>query len=131
MAQTDLAADEDGFLEAWEWMLLPLHARLAVLAACESGRGKIGAGEGVLGLSWALFGAGCPAVVVSQWNVESQSTTELMIAFHRHLLAGETTSQALRSAGLELQKHPQYQHPFYWAPFVLIGEDQSIVARRP
>lgn len=131
MAQTDLAPDEDGFLEAWEWLPLRLHARLAVLAACESGRGKVGAGEGVLGLSWALFQAGCPAVVVSQWNVDSAGTTELMIAFHRHLLAGETAAQALRHAGLELMENPLYQHPFYWAAFVMIGADQAIVTDHP
>ena len=130
MAQTDLAPDEDGFLEAWEWLPLRLHARLAVLAACESGRGKVDAGEGVLGMSWALFRAGCPAVVVSQWNVDSASTTELMIAFHRHLLAGETVAQSLRGAGLELMANPLYQHPFYWAAFVMTGTDQAIMLKQ-
>ena len=129
MAQTDLAADEDGYLEAWEWLPLRLHARLAVLAACESGRGKLGEGEGVLGMSWALFQAGCPAVVVSQWNVDSASTTELMIAFHRQLLAGDGLAEALRRAALDMAKNPRYRHPFYWAPFVAVGRDQAIVAK--
>ena len=110
MAQTDLAPDEDGLLEARELMGLHLRARLAVLSACETGRGRVGAGEGLLGLSWALFSAGCPAVVVSQWKVDSASTTELMIAFHRRLLAGDAPAQALRAAGLELAKNPKYRH---------------------
>ena len=131
MAQTDLAPDEDGFLEAWEWLPLRLRARLVVLAACESGRGRVGARAGVLGLSWSLFRAGCPTVVVSQWNVDSASTTELMIAFHRHLLAGETVARALRHAGFELMANPLYQHPFYWAAFVMIGTDQAITTKHP
>lgn len=116
MTQTDLAPDEDGLLEAWEWLPLRLHARLAVLSACETGRGRVSDGEGMIGLSWALLGVGCPAVVVSQWKVDSASTTELMIAFHQHLLAGNVPADALREAGLALAKIPRYRHPFYWAP---------------
>ncbi len=130
MAQTDLAPDEDGLLEARELMGLHLRARLAVLSACETGRGRVGAGEGLLGLSWALFRAGCPAVVVSQWKVDSASTTEMMIAFHRRLLAGDSPAEALRAAGLELSKNPKYRHPFYWAPFVVVGADEPVAAKR-
>ena len=126
MAQTDLAPDEDGLLEAWEWLPLRLHARLAVLSACETGRGRIGEGEGVIGLSWALFRAGCPAAVVSQWKVDSASTTDLMLVFHRRLLAGAAPAEALREAGLTVAKNPRYHHPFYWASFVLVGAESPI-----
>ena len=126
MAQTNLAPDEDGLLEAWEWLPLRLHARLAVLSACETGRGRVGAGEGMIGLSWALFRAGCPAVVVSQWKVDSASSTELMIAFHTRLLAGDSPAEALRGAGMALAKDVRYRHPFYWAPFVLVGAGYPI-----
>ena len=127
MAQTDLAPDEDGQLEAWEWLPLRLHARLTVLSACESARGRIGEGEGVVGLSWAIFRAGCPAVVVSQWKVDSASSTELMIDFHQRLLTGETPEEALREAALKLKGSTKYRHPFYWAPFVLVGDGTSIM----
>ena len=130
MAQTDLAPDEDGLLEAWEWLPLRLHARLAVLSACETGRGRVSDGEGMIGLSWALLRAGCPAVVVSQWKVDSASSTELMIAFHQHLLAGDDPADALRAAGLALAQNPKYRHPFYWAPFVLVGAGEPIAPRR-
>jgi CHAT domain-containing protein len=109
-------------LEAWEVMQLRLKARLAVLSGCETARGRIGAGEGVLGLSWAFFVAGCPATIVSQWKVDSASNQPLMVRFHRELLAGANTSEALRTAALELRKNERYRHPFYWAPFVLIGD---------
>ena len=130
MAQTDLAPDEDGFLEAWEWLPLRLHARLAVLSACETARGRVGEGEGLIGLSWAILRAGCPAVVVSQWKVDNTSTTDLMIAFHQRLLAGDDPAEALRAAGLALARNPRYRHPFYWAPFVLVGADAPIAPRR-
>ena len=130
MAQTDLAPGEDGLLEAWEWLPLRLHARLAVLSACESARGRVGEGEGVVGLSWALFRAGCPAVVVSQWKVDSASSTELMIDFHRRLLAGKPPEEALREAALKLKETPKYRHPFYWAPFILVGAAAPIAPPR-
>src|SRR5262249_40361235 len=67
LAQGD--KNEDGLLEAWELMQLDLKAELAVLSACETARGRFGAGEGMIGLTWALFVAGVPSTVVSQWSV--------------------------------------------------------------
>lgn len=114
------ADGEDGLLEAREIMRLDLRARLAVLSACETARGRIGTGEGVIGMSWALFVAGVPSTVVSQWKVDSTSTSDLMIDFHRHLRAGRSKAEALRRAALAARaRHP---HPFYWAPFVVVGD---------
>ncbi len=119
---------EDGLLEAWEMMNLNLRADMVVLSACETARGRVGAGEGVIGMTWALFVAGSPTTVVSQWKVESASTTELMLEFHRSLKGGakETTSkaQALRQAALKLLRGTEYRHPFYWAGFVLVGDSR-------
>jgi CHAT domain-containing protein/Tfp pilus assembly protein PilF len=113
---------EDGLLEAREIMRLDLRARLAVLSACETARGRVGDGEGLIGLSWALFVAGVPTTVVSQWSVDSASTAELMIDFHRNLRAdGRSTAEALRLAALATRNKPKYRHPFYWAPFVVVG----------
>ena len=116
------SGEEDGLLEAREVVDLDLEADLAVLSACETGRGRVGAGEGMIGLSWAFFVAGCPTTVVSQWKVESASTTELMLAFHRNLMKGKSKAQALRSAALKLLGDRRYRHPFYWAGFVVIGD---------
>ena len=122
MAQTDLPPGEDGFLEAREIMNLHLHARLAILDACETARGTAGAGEGQLGLSWALMVAGCPASVVSQWKVDSHTSTELMVEMHRQLHTGKSVDEALRHAELAVRKTPGHVHPFYWAPFVVVGD---------
>jgi len=122
-------AKEDGLLEAWELMQLDLKADLAVLSACETARGRFGAGEGMIGLSWAMFIAGVPATVVSQWKVESAGTRDLMVSFHRALIsqpaagkAKPTKTEALRQSALKLMKNPATSHPFYWAGFVLVGD---------
>ena len=115
--------DDDGLLEAWEIMHLNLHADLVVLSACQTARGRTAAGEGVVGISWAFFLAGAPTTVVSQWKVDSASTATLMMDFHRNLKAqqGVAKAQALRRAALGLLKDKSYQHPFYWAGFIMIG----------
>jgi CHAT domain-containing protein/Tfp pilus assembly protein PilF/ketosteroid isomerase-like protein len=129
LSQSAADQNNDGLLEAWEIMKLDLKADLVILSACETARGRVGAGEGVIGLSWALFVAGCPTTVVSQWKVESVSTTELMTEFHRHLkaildnpAAKQSKAEALRQAALKLLRRKKYSHPFYWAAFVVIGD---------
>ena len=122
---------EDGLLEAWEMMNLNIRADMVVLSACETARGRVGAGEGVIGMTWALFVAGSPTTVVSQWKVESASTTELMLEFHKSLRAGPggpkeplSKAQALRQAALKLLRGTEYRHPFYWAGFVVVGDSR-------
>jgi CHAT domain-containing protein len=129
LSQSPNGSKEDGLLEAWEIMDLDLKADLVVLSACDTARGRIGAGEGVIGLTWAFFVAGSPTTVVSQWSVESESTTELMLNFHRNLKgpgAGSqyamTKAEALRQAQLKLLRTKRYQHPFFWAGFVVVGD---------
>jgi CHAT domain-containing protein len=115
-----------GVIEARSLLDLDLKASLAVLSACETGRGELLDGEGVIGLAWAMMVAGIPSVVVSEWKVDSGSTTQLMLAFHRELRSGQVKSKAaaLRSAALALMKQPEYRHPFYWAGFQLLGNGQ-------
>jgi CHAT domain-containing protein len=97
--------DEDGFLEAREIAQMELHAEVAVLSACETARGKVHEGEGVMGMSWALFVAGTPTTVVSQWQVDSASTAKLMAAFHRGLWTAMSQRQ------LPLTKTTVLLHP--------------------
>jgi CHAT domain-containing protein len=135
LAQND-DQQEDGLLEAWEILNLKLNADLVVLSACDTALGKVGRGEGMIGLTWALFVAGVPNTVVSQWTVDSASTTELMIQFHKRLksLMSESSSKtpipdALRAAALNMLKTDEYRHPFYWAPFVVIGSGEFTAER--
>ena len=113
---------EDGLLEAWEILDLRLNADLVVLAACQTARGLPRAGEGMIGMSWALAVAGSPATLASQWEVDSESTRRLMVELHRGWLSGLSRAEALRRAALAVRGEERYRHPFYWAGFVLIGE---------
>lgn len=115
---------EDGFLEAREIMKLDLHADLAVLSACQTARGQVGSGEGLIGMSWALFIAGTSTTVASQWKVDSASTARLMTEFHRNLQSEKGrsgTAEALRKAAIKLMTDPKYRHPFFWSGFVVVG----------
>jgi len=112
---------EDGFLEAREIVDLNLHADLVVLSACETAKGKIHRGEGLIGLTWAFFVAGCASTIVSQWKVMDESTAELMTTFYSHLKAGASKAEALRQAQLHLLRNRKFAHPFFWSPFILIG----------
>ncbi len=117
--------NDDGLLEAREIMQLNLHADLVVLSACQTARGRFGAGEGMIGISWAFFMAGVPTMVASQWKVDSASTATLMINFHKRLKDqtsnNRSKADALRQATLDLMKELRYKHPFFWAGFVMIG----------
>jgi len=117
---------EDGLLEAREILGLPLHAHLVVLSACDTARGRVQSGEGVVGLSWAILATGCPRTIATQWRVGSASAARLMIAFHQKLAAQKTVTKVarcLRDAQIEMLGSRLYAHPYYWAGFVLVGRD--------
>jgi len=119
-AARDNPAD-DGLLETHEILRMHLRAEMAVLAACNTGRGATEPGGGVIGISWAFLVAGCPTTVVTQWEASSSTSARLMIAFHRNLTRGESSVEALRHAELSLLRDVRYRHPFYWAPFIVVG----------
>ena len=124
LARDEKNPKEDGLLEAWEMKDLDLKADMVILSACDTARGRISGGEGVIGMTWAMFIAGAPTTVASQWKVESSSTTEFMLEFHRQMLGKQKISkaEALRRASLKLMKMPQYRHPSYWGAWVLVGD---------
>jgi len=123
-------AGDAGLLEARDLMRFDLHAELLVLSACETARGQAAGGEGINGMLWAAFVAGAPSTVASMWRVESSSTSDLMIGFHRAWLEARRTAsptgkaEALQKAALSLIATGRYAHPFYWAGFILVGSPQ-------
>jgi CHAT domain-containing protein len=128
LTKTDGDWENDGLLQAREIIEMHLDADLAVLSACETGNGRISPGEGVIGMSWAFLVAGARSVVVSQWRVNSGSTSKLMKNFYRALAGpnypnSRDKSNALREASLRLLKDRRYGHPFYWAGFVLVSNN--------
>jgi CHAT domain-containing protein len=121
---------KDGFLLAHEIRNLDLRAQLVVLSACQTGLGSEVRGEGLVGLTHSFMSAGTPRIVVSLWNVNDQATAELMTRFYRGMIEkGLPPSSALRCAQLSIREQPEWRSPFYWAPFIFIGEWQ--IGTRP
>jgi CHAT domain-containing protein len=117
------ATNDDGVLQAWEvFSQLQLRADLAVLSACQTGRGRIVHHEGVIGLPRALIYAGCRAVVATQWQVSDTSTSSLMAAFHRFLRQGNDKDEALMRSIAVLQAQKTTAHPYHWAAFFVTGD---------
>jgi CHAT domain-containing protein len=119
----DSDAEEDGYLDVTEIARLNLDCDLAVVSACQTGRGKLLSGEGIVGLSRAFLQAGARSVIVSLWNVSDISTGQLMKSFYQHMTGGLSNAAALRQAKLQMLgsgKAPR--HPYYWSPFVMVGK---------
>ena len=124
-AATDDLQASDGSLQAYEIYQLKLpRTRLAVLSACQTGAERYYGGEGMISLARPFLAAGVPLVVVSLWPVESASTAELMISFHKHRKRDNLSSaEALRRAQLEMIGRPeqQFHRALCWGAFVLVG----------
>jgi len=120
----DAEGEEDGYLQTYEIFNMQLHANLAVLSACNSGLGKLRKGEGLISISRAFLFAGVPSTLLSLWNVDDRSTSEIMENFYRHLAAGLNKKRALQQAKLDYLNATESagKDPFYWAPFVLTGD---------
>ncbi|MBA2732164.1 MAG: CHAT domain-containing protein, partial [Acidobacteria bacterium] len=114
----------DGFMRTDEVFNLNLGSPLVMLSACETGLGKEKRGEGVIGLTRAFMYAGAPTVGVSLWSVADKSTADLMTDFYKRLLATPNASPtaSMRAAQIAMISGKKYAAPFYWAPFVLVGE---------
>jgi CHAT domain-containing protein len=111
----------DGYVTASEWAGYNLNADLVVLSACETGLGKHVAGEGIMGLPYALFVAGSRNTLLSIWKVPDASAAEFMIRFFRRVRAGASKSVALAQTKREFLSNPRYRDPVHWAGFVLYG----------
>jgi len=99
-------------------------ARLVVLAACQTGFERYYRGEGMIGMSRSFLIAGVPLVIGSLWPVASDSTADLMVAFHKYRTSGNLSSaRALRRAQLDMINNPSplFNQPNCWAPFILLG----------
>ncbi|MFH1006006.1 MAG: CHAT domain-containing tetratricopeptide repeat protein [Candidatus Latescibacterota bacterium] len=109
----------DGSLTANAMRALDLDASLITLSACESGTSAVAGGDELLGLVRGFLSAGARSLLVSLWRTDDFYTAELMLAFYEHWRAGATRAEALREAQAHVRE--QAPHPYFWAPFVLIG----------
>jgi CHAT domain-containing protein/predicted negative regulator of RcsB-dependent stress response len=109
----------DSRLTLFDLYQLRLGCELVTLSGCGTGLGTIESGDELIGLTRGLLHAGAHSALVTLWDVHDRSTAELMIRFYEQLLANINPADALRLAMLELLD--QYPHPYYWAPFILVG----------
>jgi len=114
---------EDGLLDVSEISQLDLDCDLVVVSACQTGRGQLLSGEGIVGLSRAFLQAGARTVVVSLWNVSDGATGQLMKDFYANLSAGLSNAAALRQAKLRMiASDKALRHPYYWSSFIMVGK---------
>ncbi|WP_082794070.1 CHAT domain-containing protein [Roseivirga seohaensis] len=105
------------------------NTELVVLSACNTGYGRLLPGEGVLSLSQAFTAAGCPATLMSLWMVPDKETKTLMNNFYEGVKTEKSKTEALHLAKTEYLKqanNDRMTHPFYWAGFVLSGNEKAI-----
>ena len=119
---------EDGFLNTYEIYDLNLESRMAVLSSCNTGAGKLRKGEGVISLARGFKYAGCPAIVMTMWPVEDNSSIRLMEYFYHAISKGKSKDQALREAKLNFMDNsdPLHAHPYFWAGYILIGDKSEL-----
>jgi len=110
----------ESWLNLFDIFNLQLGAELTTLSACETGMSAVWEGDELLGLTRGFLYAGTPSLVVSLWTVNDRSTAQLMRRFYLGLNSGLSKPAALREAILEVKG--EFPHPFYWAPFVLMGK---------
>lgn len=122
-------ASDPGLLEAREIYTLDLRGvRLITLSACESGLGRVARGDEIIGFTRSLLSAGATSIVASLWPVADDSTDLLMNRLYRELAAGRDLMAGMQAAQLEVQKNRRFAHPFFWAPFNVIGNGRLLVA---
>ena len=127
----ELEADgiDDGMLQVHEVLGLRLNADLVTLSACDTALGSghltmVPAGDEFVGMTRAFLSAGSSSVVATLWEVDDRSSGKLMRRFYEHLAESTRPGDkagALSQAQRELRSEKRYSHPYFWAPFILVG----------
>ena len=112
----------DGILRADEIRRLEMSGNTVFLSACNTGSGKVVLGEGILNLARQFLIAGCSGAIASYWQVDDNSSAQLVLDFYRGINAGNSSSEALVLAKRK-SIESGFSHPYFWAPFVFIGID--------
>lgn len=124
-ARAKTASGDDAIATALEVSSMNLRGtQLVVFSACDTGRGEVRARDGVYGLRRAVFLASAESLVMSLWQVDDDATSALMSDFYDRLSRGTARARALRDASLAVRE--TRPHPYYWAPFVLMGRTDAL-----
>jgi CHAT domain-containing protein len=110
----------DSYLSLYDLYQLKLPAELVALSGCSTGLNVVAAGDELLGLARGLMHAGAATSLLTLWDVQDRCSAELMKCFYSYLAAGRSKARALQQAMKQVKS--EYPHPYYWAPFVLVGK---------
>jgi CHAT domain-containing protein/Flp pilus assembly protein TadD len=122
--------EEDGFLRMEEIYKLSLDADIVVLSACQTGKGLLEKGEGVMSLTRPFFIAGARSVIAALWPINDKSTAGFMKEFYKLIIKGRSVNEALRSVKLKMIRS-SWSHPFYWSGFILQGNPTLVRTPHP
>jgi len=119
---------DDGMLNTYEVYRLPLKAMMVVLSSCNTGSGTLAGGEGILSLARGFLYAGSRSAVMSMWEVDDASASEVIHSFYKNMRSGQTKSSALRNARLKFLRSADQgrSHPYYWSTLVIYGDDTPL-----
>lgn len=120
---------DNASLYAYELYSLQLPSSLVVLSACNTGYGKLVAGEGIISLARGFMYAGVPSVLSTLWNVNDHSTSVIMTSFYKYLKKREKKTEALQHAQIDYLSSADNitAHPFYWSGFILTGNNHPVL----
>ena len=123
---------EDGNLNTYEVYDIPLKAKMVMLSSCNTGSGLLRSGEGILSLARGFIYSGSQSVVMSMWEIEDRSGTEIVENFYSYLKSGKTKSNALRRARLDYLKNADMlrSHPYFWSALVIYGDNEPLYYSR-
>jgi CHAT domain-containing protein len=125
---TEPDSSEDGFLNTYEIYGIPLKAKMVVLSSCNSGSGYLHEGEGILSLARGFAYSGSKSVLLSMWEIEDRSGSEIIKNFYRYIKRGYSKSSALKKARIKFLKNADQlrSHPYFWSAYVLYGDNSPI-----
>ena len=119
--------NDPGHLTGYEILENFKSPDMVVLSACQTAVGEIGAGDEISSLTRVFFHAGASSVISTLWSVDDPATSELMKQFYAEL-RNSNRAEAMRKAQLTLLCNPEYSHPWFWAPFILVGDWRHALA---
>jgi CHAT domain-containing protein len=128
--EEDSSSEEDGILYAQEIYGLRINSPLTVLSACQTGKGPLLRGEGVMSLARAFQYAGSQRVLTTLWQADDRAGSSLNQAFFKELADGVSVEEALQKARIQwLQQSDTYHsHPYFWSAYVMIGSGGKVEA---
>jgi CHAT domain-containing protein len=120
---------EDGKLYNYEISLSRIKSPMVVLSACNSGTGTLYHGEGLMSLARGFILAGTSSVIKTAWEVNDESSSEIITKFYYNLSKGKPKDEAMRQAKLEYLKNslPSTTNPYYWAAYEVMGDNAPVV----